>query len=288
MGGGGTVVLLVELEELVEDWLVELVECEVELWELLVEEKEVDVELRDVELEVELSEVELIEVLEMELEVLDREVLLLVELCEVELVELDVEDIELEVEEVEIDELVEEVDILEVVTDVDVELVLELVDDVEAEVEELLVELIEVDEVDVVVPWIVAGSIAKVLIVQFSRAPIASHCMFWAPAAKADLSDWPPEPTAPVTLDRWFCPAPTVIEVSVVATASINHAPSVTIVVEMEADPPPAPVVPVVPFWASIGVYCDTPLYEEDIPAETEAEFSVIATLFAPVAGASK
>lgn len=64
--------------------------------------------------------------------------------------------------------------------------------------------LADVDEVEVVVPGTVAGKRATVLIVQLSKAPILSHCIVWAPAAKANLSDWPPEPTAPVTLERWF------------------------------------------------------------------------------------
>lgn len=86
------------------------------------------------------------------------------------------------------------------------------------------------------------------LIVQLSKAPMLSQPIAWEPAARAERSDCPPEPTAPVTLDREFCPAAAEIEVSVVAIASTSHAPSVTIVVEIDDDPPPAPVVPVVPF----------------------------------------
>lgn len=86
------------------------------------------------------------------------------------------------------------------------------------------------------------------LIVQFSSAPILSQPMAREPAASAERSDCPPDPTAPVTLEREFCPAAAEIEVSVVAMASTSHAPSVTIVVEIDELPPPAPVVPVVPF----------------------------------------
>lgn len=73
----------------------------------------------------------------------------------------------------------------------EVELVLALVEEVEAEVEliELEVELCEVLEVEVVVPLIVAGSIAKVLAVQFNKAPMLSQPIACAPAAKFVLSD---------------------------------------------------------------------------------------------------
>lgn len=216
----------------------------------------------------------------------ESEVDALVELREVEEVEELVELIELLVELVDNEVLLVESEVEVELYDVEVELV--LIEDIEVEVE-LVEELVElVLEVEVVVPWIVAGSRAMVEVVQFNRAPILSQAVVWAPAGRLVLSDCPPEPTAPVTLEREFCPAAAVIEVSVVAKASIIQAPSVTTVVEIDEEPPPAPVVPVVPFWASTGVYWDTPLYEEDIPAETEAEFRVIATLFAPVAGASR
>lgn len=273
----------VELEEEVELKLVELVEREVELCELEVDEKDELVELCDVLLLVELCEVLDILVLEMLLLVDDTEVEALVEL-------MLVEEIELLVELVDIVVMLMEYEVLEVERLVLVEL--KLVELVLKEEEVLLVEKVEAEvlEVEVVVPAVMAGKSAIVLIVQLSKAPIASHCMFCPPAASADLSDWPPEPTAPVTLDRWFCPAPTVMEVSVVATASISHAPSVTMVVDMEADPPPAPVVPVVPFWASTtaGICWSTPVYELAIVALTEALFRVMAILLAPVAGARR
>lgn len=129
----------------------------------------------------------------MELEVLETLVLLLVLDVEVELVLLEVEltdELVLEklvlVEEVEVDKEVELMELL-------VLLVLALVELVEKV-------LAEVEEVEVVV-GLADGSRAALLIVQLSSAPTLSHCIVCAPAPTC-LSDWPPEPIAPVMLAR--------------------------------------------------------------------------------------
>jgi hypothetical protein len=159
------------------------------------------------------------------------------------------------------------------------------VEEVEALVDEALVEDVETEVVEVVVPKL-NGFRAIAEAVQFKRAPILSQAIVVAPGAIDNcLSDCPPDPTAPVTLFLEFCPVAAEIEVSVVARASTIIAPVETVVTDREDDPPPAPVVPVVPAWASTGLSGSTPEYEAAPVPLTEAEFRVIAIVLVPRAG---